>query len=98
MFCPVCGRAMSGPPKGQIVPYPTHVCSTDGVVYDQRRQQWYGLPEVADKLCCPACGGAMEGEPHEPPVQMFVCYQCGTTYDKARKTWYGLVYHHSPAR
>jgi ribosomal protein L37AE/L43A len=93
MFCPICGRALAGPKRGQVVAYPMHICASDGVVYDQRRGAWHGLPEIGDKLCCPACGSAMEGEPKEPPVNIFVCYQCGTTYDKGRKTWYGLAYH-----
>ncbi len=92
MFCPLCGRAMASPSQPAVA-YPMHVCATDGVVYDQRRAAWYGLPTIGEKLCCPACGGRMESEPKEPPARLFFCYQCGTTYDKARGTWYGLAYH-----
>ena len=94
MYCPICGRAMSGPPK--VVPFPMHVCPVDGVVYDVRRSQWYGLPEIKEKLCCPACGSAMETEPKEPPVRVFFCYQCGTTFDRTRGAWFGLAYHENP--
>lgn len=86
---------MAAPPR-TTVPYPMHVCATDGVVYDQHRAQWYGLPTIEDRLCCPACGSRMEVEPKEPPVRVFFCYQCGTTYDKARAVWYGLAYHAAP--
>ena len=96
MFCPVCGRAMTGPAKPAVA-YPIYVCSAEGVIYDLRRGQWHGLPEVGEKLCCPACGAAMEGEPKEPPTRMFFCYQCGTTYDKSRSVWYGLTYHLPPS-
>jgi hypothetical protein len=88
---------MSGPVHPDRVPFPMFVCAADGVVYDRRRDRWYGMPEVGEKLCCPACGGAMEVEPKEPPAQIFFCYQCGTTYDKPRSMWYGLAYHHAPA-
>jgi hypothetical protein len=81
-------------PKTPAVPYPMHICAADGVVYDRRRDKWYGTPEVGDKLCCPACGGAMDSEPTEPPIRIFFCYQCGTTYDKVRASWYGLSAHH----
>lgn len=70
-----------------------HVCAADGVVYDQRRQAWYGLPEAGDRLFCPACGHAMESEPPEPPRRLFFCYQCGVTFDKVRNGWYGLTFH-----
>lgn len=96
MFCPLCGRAMAAPPTHAPVPYPMHVCATDGVVYDQKRSQWYGLPPIENRLCCPACGGRMESEPKEPPARVFFCYQCGTTYDKTRSSWYGLAYHSAP--
>ncbi len=84
------------PPPRSTVAYPMHVCGTDGVVYDQARSQWYGLPQIGEKLCCPGCGSAMETEPKEPPIRLFFCYQCGTTYDRARGTWYGLAYHAAP--
>jgi len=93
MFCPTCGRALVGPSNPRV-PYPMFVCAAEGVVYDQRRAQWYGLPEIGEKLHCPACGSAMEGEPKDPPVRIFFCYQCGTTYDRSRSAWYGLTYHH----
>jgi hypothetical protein len=96
MFCPACGRALSPPPR-QPVPYPMHVCATDGIVYDQKRGQWYGVPEVHDRLCCPACGNAMESEPKGGSPRVFFCYQCGTTYDKSRAAWYGLAFHAGPA-
>lgn len=96
MFCPICGRAMSAPPP-RTVAFPMHICAGDGVVYDQKRDQWYGVPEVGDHLRCPACGSPMESEPKEPPIRIFFCYQCGTTYDKHRSRWYGLSYHHGPA-
>ncbi len=92
MFCPVCGRAMASP-RGRDVPFPMHVCAVDGVVFDEKRDRWYGLPEIGEKLCCPVCGQAMEGEPPEPPVRLFFCYQCGTTFDKGRSAWYGIVPH-----
>ncbi len=92
MFCPVCGRAMSGAER-RAVAFPMHVCAVDGIVYDERRGAWYGFPEVDARLCCPACGSVMETEPKEPPIRMFFCYQCGTTYDRQRGSWYGLTYH-----
>jgi hypothetical protein len=92
MYCPSCGRIMRGP-TAPTVPYPIHVCATDGVVYDERRAAWYGLPELTEKVACPGCGGRMEGEPNEPPVRMFFCYQCGITFDRNRASWYGLAYH-----
>jgi acetone carboxylase gamma subunit len=95
MFCPVCGRVMSGPTSSKV-PYPMFVCGHDGVVYDRRRDSWHGLPEVREKLCCPICGGVMEVEPKEPPFRVFFCFQCGTTYDKEQGTWYGLAYHFTP--
>jgi ribosomal protein L37AE/L43A len=93
MYCPVCGRAMGGPPHSTAVPYPIFVCAHDGVVYDLRREVWHGLPEVNAGLCCPICGGRMEFEPKEPPHRIFFCYQCGTTFDKERTAWFGLAYH-----
>ncbi len=96
MFCPRCGRALALPP-GRSVPFPMHVCATDGIVYDERRSQWYGLPEVEAKLHCPGCGAAMEGEPPTPPSRVFVCYQCGITFDRATSAWFGLAYHSSGA-
>ncbi len=95
MFCPVCGRVMSGPP-GPNVPFPMFVCGHDGVVYDRKRDSWHGLPEVRERLCCPICGGMMEVEPKEPPPRVFFCFQCGTTFDKEQGTWYGLAYHLAP--
>ena len=92
MFCPLCGRTMNGPPNPGV-PYPIFVCTVEGVVFDQRRAEWHGIPESLEKLCCPACGHPMEREPKEPPVRMFFCYQCGTTYDRSRPAWYGLAYH-----
>lgn len=92
MYCPICGRALPGPAPAKV-PYPMHVCAADGVVYDERRGNWYGLPEIGDRLHCPACGSKMEGEPKEPPTRIFFCYQCGTTYDKVKGAWYGLAYH-----
>ena len=86
------------PPRSPTVPYPMHVCSADGIVYDQKRAVWYGMPEIGEKLCCPSCGAAMEGGPPEPPIRIFFCYQCGTTYDKQRAAWYGLAYHVPGAR
>ncbi len=74
-----------------------HICGTDGIVYDERRTQWYGLPEVETKLHCPGCGTAMEAEPPTPPVRVFVCYQCGITFDRPTSAWFGLAYHHAPA-
>ena len=95
MFCPLCGRAMTGAPRPTVA-YPMHVCTADGIVYDQRRSQWYGLGEIAEKLCCPACGARMETEPKVPPIRIFFCYQCGTTFDRTRGAWYGLSYHVAP--
>ncbi|HEV2231598.1 MAG TPA: hypothetical protein VGS18_05385 [Thermoplasmata archaeon] len=92
MFCPICGRGMAGPQRAAVA-FPMHVCGVDGVIYDQRRSQWYGLPEIGEKLCCPACGARMDTEPKGPPVRVFFCYQCGTTYDRNRSTWYGIAYH-----
>ncbi len=86
---------MAPPPRANV-PFPMHVCATDGVVYDQRRAQWYGLPAIGPTLCCPACGQRMESEPKDAAPRVFFCYQCGTTYDKAREAWYGLVYHLAP--
>jgi len=95
MFCPICGRVMSGP-SARNVPFPMYVCGQDGVVYDHKRDAWHGLPEVGPRLCCPICGGAMEVEPKEPPHRVYFCYQCGTTFDKEAGTWYGLAYHLAP--
>ncbi len=95
MFCPVCGRALTGPARP--VAFPMHVCAVDGVVYDARRGRWYGLPAVEDRLHCPACGEGMEPQPPEPPVLLFVCYQCGVTYDRGKAQWYGVSYHLPPA-
>jgi len=95
MFCPHCGRALT-PPPGRQVAFPMHVCGADGIVYDEKRAMWYGLPEVGTKLCCPGCGAAMDGEPKEPPVRIFVCYQCGITFDRATTSWFGLAYHAAP--
>jgi hypothetical protein len=95
MYCPVCGRVMSGP-TSPTVPFPMYVCGHDGVIYDRRRDAWHGLPEVGAKLCCPICGGHMEVEPKEPPHRVFFCFQCGTTFDKEPATWYGLAYHLAP--
>jgi ribosomal protein L37AE/L43A len=92
MFCPVCGRALAGPASPHVA-YPMFACAVDGVIYDKRRAQWYGLPEVGSKLCCPACGSAMEVEPQDAAPLLFFCYQCGTTFDKSRQAWYGLAYH-----
>jgi len=85
---------MTGPSKPKL-PYPMHICAADGIVYDERRTQWYGLPEIGETLHCPACGSRMEGTPRDPPVRIFYCFQCGTTFDRVRQTWYGLVYHHA---
>ena len=93
MFCPACGRVMTAPPSANV-PYPMYLCAVDGIVFDRKRDGWYGLPEIKEKLCCPACGKAMDGEPKEPPIRVFVCYACGTTFDKGRSQWYGLAYHH----
>lgn len=87
-----------GSPTKPTVQFPMHVCGVDGVVFDERRGSWYGLPEIDSKLCCPICGSAMEVEPKEPPVRMFFCYQCGTTFDKQRTSWYGLAFHLPTAR
>jgi transposase len=95
MYCPVCGRAMTGP-TNPSVPYPMFVCPHHGVVYDRKRDAWHGLPEIETKLCCPICGSAMEFEPKQPPVRIFYCYQCGTTFDRSRGTWYGLAFHQVP--
>ena len=95
MYCPVCGRAMTGP-SNPSVPYPMYLCPHHGVVYDRRRESWHGLPDPETKLCCPICGRSMEFEPKEPPVRIFFCYQCGTTFDRERGTWYGLAYHLAP--
>ena len=92
MFCPICGRAMAAPRSLQV-PYPMFLCAIDGLVYDLKRDTWYGVPPVGDRLCCPICGNGMDAEPKEPPTRLFACYQCGTTFDKARTTWYGLAYH-----
>jgi hypothetical protein len=84
---------MNGPTR-PAVPYPMHVCGADGVVYDERRDRWYGTPEeVGEKLHCPACGTTMEAAPREPPVRVYFCYQCGTTFDRVRGAWYGLAFH-----
>ncbi len=83
---------MAGP-ANPAVAYPVFVCAADGVIFDQRRAEWHGMPEVRDRLCCPACGAPMEREPKDPPARMFLCYQCGTTYDRTRAVWYGLAYH-----
>ena len=96
MFCPVCGRVMSGPSSASAVPFPMYVCGHDGVVYDRRRDSWHGLPEVGEKLCCPICGSSMEFQPKEPPHRIFFCFQCGTTFDKELSAWYGLAYHLPP--
>lgn len=85
-------------PASPAVAYPMFICATDGVVYDQRRDSWHGLPEVEGKLCCPICGNSMEREPKEPPHRIFFCFQCGTTFDRERSTWYGLAYHQTPVR
>ncbi|MGA7923140.1 MAG: hypothetical protein WCA77_04115 [Thermoplasmata archaeon] len=87
---------MAGPAAGRTVPFPMHVCAADGVVYDQQRDQWYGMPEIGNSLNCPACGGGMEFEPKEPPVRIFFCYQCGTTFDKMGGQWFGLSAHQRP--
>ena len=93
MFCPVCGRAMAAPPNSRV-PFPMFICANDGIIYDQKRTAWYGVPEIEGRLHCPACGSAMDSEPKVPPVRIFFCYQCGTTYDRTRSLWYGLAYHH----
>ncbi|MHB1435766.1 MAG: transposase family protein [Thermoplasmata archaeon] len=90
MYCPICSREMAGPNR-PVVPYPMFVCTIDGVVYDRKRQLWYGLPEIGEELHCPLCGAKMEGEPSQPPVRIFFCYQCGTTFDRSRSTWYGVA-------
>jgi len=82
---------MTGPPA-RSVPYPIHTCGIDGVVYDERRGQWHGLPEIDRKVFCPGCGAPMEAEPKDPPVRLFVCYQCGITLDRPRSAWFGLAY------
>ena len=92
MFCPVCGRVMSGPTSPNV-PFPMFVCGHDGVVYDRKRDSWHGFPDVGRKLCCPICGGMMEVEPKEPPFRVYFCFQCGTTFDKEQGSWYGLAYH-----
>ncbi len=86
---------MAGP-AAPAVAFPMFVCPHDGVVYDQKRDLWHGLPEVDAKLCCPVCGGEMEKEPKDPPHRIFFCYQCGTTFDKERSSWFGLAYHRVP--
>jgi ribosomal protein L37AE/L43A len=95
MFCPVCGRVMTGPPSPNV-PYPMFLCGLHGVVYDKKRDAWHGMPELDSKLCCPVCGTSMEFEPKDAPARIFYCYQCGTTFDKDRATWYGLAYHQTP--
>ena len=97
MFCPLCGRALASPSRGPVM-YPMHVCAADGVVYDQKRGNWYGLPSIEERLCCPGCGNSMESEPRDAPARVFFCYQCGTTFDKSRGAWYGLAYHAPPVR
>jgi ribosomal protein L37AE/L43A len=94
MYCPVCGRAMTGP-ASPSVPYPMFLCAYHGVVYDRKRDAWHGLPEGLAKLCCPVCGTSMEFEPKDAPARIFFCYQCGTTFDKERSTWYGVAFHTS---
>lgn len=97
MYCPVCGRSMALPP-GRSLPYPMHSCAVDGVVYDVRRQRWYGLPDLREGVYCPLCGSAMEGgaSADEPPKLLF-CYQCGVTLDRSQSVWYGLVGHFPPS-
>jgi predicted nucleic acid-binding Zn ribbon protein len=92
VFCPVCGRALVGP-ASPTVPFPIFVCPHDGVIHDQRRELWHGLPDAIPKLHCPICGAAMEFEPKDPPHRIFFCYQCGTTYDRERSAWFGLAYY-----
>ena len=92
MFCPVCGRTLSGPPT-PTVPFPMYICAYDGVIHDQKRDLWHGLPEAPSKFFCPVCGGVMEVEPKAPPHRIFYCFQCGTTYDRERTTWFGLAYY-----
>lgn len=75
--------------------YPMHLCSVDGIVYDQHRNAWYGPVEPKRELHCPECGMKMEGEPKGAPTMHF-CYQCGVTFDRTRKVWYGLSFHLTP--
>lgn len=96
MFCPQCGRALALPP-GRTLAFPMHICGADGIVYDEKRGRWYGLPEAPDRLCCPGCGAPMEGEPPEPPKRIFVCYQCGITFDRPAGAWFGLAFHAATA-
>jgi hypothetical protein len=92
MFCPVCGRTLVGPAAAEV-PFPIFVCSHDGVIHDQRRELWHGLPDEPAKLHCPVCGAAMESEPKTAAARIFFCYQCGTTYDRERHAWFGLAYY-----
>lgn len=90
MYCPICGSEMASPaPPGSA--FPMSLCPTDGVVYDEKRNSWYGMIEPNRVQHCPGCGGQMEGEPKGAPAMHF-CFQCGVTYDHQRRTWYGLSF------
>jgi hypothetical protein len=95
MFCPVCGALLANPARAGS-PYPMHVCTADGLVYDQTRNLWYGLPENLNAPHCPVCGMAMETESARGPPTLHFCFQCGVTYDGRRKAWYGVL-GHAPA-
>jgi len=90
-YCPICGAELISPARPGVA-YPMHFCSVDGVVFDERRNLWYGFAEPPAQIHCPNCGLKLEGEPKDAPA-MYFCFQCGVTYDRSRKEWYGMSLH-----
>lgn len=88
MYCPCCSIELYKPHKPDAA-YPMLFCHHDGIVYDVKRNTWYGITRLPPIVRCPGCGQEMDGEPKGAAVMHF-CFECGITYDRLKNTWYGV--------